>query len=49
VGILDNKKKGILLKRYTTLSEKMKSLDLNENYKAVEELAEEINGEIMVY
>jgi hypothetical protein len=46
MGITDNKKKEILLKRYTTLSEKMRAIDLNENYKATEELAEEIYGEM---
>jgi hypothetical protein len=46
MGITDNKKKETLLKRYTVLSEKMKAIDLNENYKAVEELAEAIYREM---
>jgi hypothetical protein len=46
MGIHDHKKKEVLLLRYTTLSEKMKAIDLDENYSAVEELAEEIYGEM---
>jgi hypothetical protein len=46
MGIQDHKKKEVLLLRYTMLSEKMKAIDLNENYGGVEELAEEIYWEM---
>ncbi len=46
MGIVENKKKEILLLRYTMISEKMRVINLDENYGAVEKLAEEIYGEI---